>query len=250
MAISTNSIIHYTDSIDTLKRIINEGFKVKYCIEDLKLKSGIEKQSAYPMVCFCDIPFSDIKNHLDSYGYYGIGLSKKWASAKGLNPVIYISKDSNIGSILYRHIGRNVLDPEIKEEDLDTSIVLDFFKIQSYIKNYEGPLAKGSRLLDDYRFYDEREWRYVPSVEEMKGKSNVIPFDSYSQKKDEYNEQINFIRLDFNFDDISYIIVKKEEDISELTRHLRNVYSDKCTATNLEILLTKIITVNQIISDF
>jgi len=43
---------------------------------------------------------------------------------------------------------------------------------------------------------------------------------------------------------------KQEEEIAELTRHIRNVYSDFCSATNLEILMTKIITVNQIINDF
>jgi hypothetical protein len=250
MAISTNSIIHYTDSLDNLKHIIEEGFKIKYCLESLKLKDDFERLVAYPMVCFCDIPFSDIKNHLDSYGYYGIGLSKKWASLNGLNPIIYIEANSNIGTILNRHIGREILDDKQSIDELDYDRTIDYFKICSYLKNYEGPLAKGNKLLENYRFYDEREWRYVPPIEVMGGLSNIIVGETYINNKPKFNKQLNKIKLNFNFDDISYLVVKKEEEISELTKHLRNVYSDKCTATNLEVLLTKIITVNQIISDF
>lgn len=249
MAISTNSIIHYTDSLDKLKSIIQEGFKVKYCLEDLLLKDSSQKGGAFPMVCFCDIPFSDIKNHLDSYGYYGVGLSKNWASSKGLNPVIYIEKNSDIGNTLYKHISSFIFKEE-KIEALDVIQVWDYFKICAYLKNYEGPLTKGSEIIQDYRFYNEREWRYVPSKEILKGISNVVGKEAYINDKAKYNSQLEGLRLEFNFEDISYVIVKKEEEISELTKHLRNIYGDKCSATNLEILMTKIITVNQIISDF
>ena len=74
--------------------------------------------------------------------------------------------------------------------------------------------------------------------------------ESYLKDKKKFNDQVEDLKLTFDFNDISYIIIKKEEEIAELTRHLRNTYSDKCSATNLEILMTKIITVNQIINDF
>ena len=142
MAISTNSIIHYTNSLEKLKCIIKEGFKVKYCLEDLFLKDDTEKTWAFPMVCYCDIPFTEIKNHLDSYGYYGIGLAKKWASSKGLNPVIYLEKHSDIGGTLFKHIS-SFLKEGKKIEELEVSAVWDYFKICSYLKNYEGSNNKG-----------------------------------------------------------------------------------------------------------
>ena len=74
--------------------------------------------------------------------------------------------------------------------------------------------------------------------------------ESYLKDKKKFNDQVEDLKLTFDFNDISYIIVKKEEEIAELTRHLRNTYSDICSSTNLEILMTKIITVNQIINDF
>src|ERR1700744_314447 len=93
MAISTNSIIHYTDSYEALTGILGEGFRVKYCLEKLRLGKGMSR-AAHPMVSFCDIPLSDSTQHFSAYGKYGIGLSKAWAIDKGVNPVIYIDDNS------------------------------------------------------------------------------------------------------------------------------------------------------------
>lgn len=95
MALSTNSIIHYTNSINTLKLILKEGFKLKYCDEVLKFNGG-SSAAAHPMICFCDIPLSKSSKHFESYGHFGIGLTKKWAVKNGINPVLYIDKDSLI----------------------------------------------------------------------------------------------------------------------------------------------------------
>jgi hypothetical protein len=44
---------------------------------------------AIPMVCFCDLPLSLIKKHVEEYGGYGIGLNKTWGVKNGVAPVIY-----------------------------------------------------------------------------------------------------------------------------------------------------------------
>jgi len=79
MAISTNSILHYTKSIEALKGILSEGFKIKYCSEKLILTTGKGNGSfaAHPIISFCDIPLSNSARHFKSYGKYGIGLTKK-----------------------------------------------------------------------------------------------------------------------------------------------------------------------------
>lgn len=246
MAISTNSIIHYTDSIDKIKGIISEGFKVKFCVENIITRGELKLSGAFPLVSFCDIPLSDAKKHLDSYGYYGIGLKKTWAINNGLNPVLYIDRASDIGAII-RKIGIK----GVKESgELDNDFINDFVKICSYIKNYDGPLIRASKTEESYRFYDEREWRYVPSKDLVGDERNAIVVESYLKEKEKYNDFASKIKLEFAFNEITYLIVKEEEDIPVITKHLRDVYSNKCTVVELEILLTRILTASQVINDF
>jgi Putative abortive phage resistance protein AbiGi, antitoxin len=246
MAISTNSIIHYTDSIEKLKSILKEGFKTKYCVEKIMTRGDKLIPGAFPMVCFCDIPLSDAKKHLDSYGYYGLGLKKSWASKKGLNPVFYIDKESSISFIVNQQGKR--ISTQLKTIEVEWK--RGFAHICSFLKNYEGPLIRNSESIDDYRFYDEREWRFVPSTDLLAGRPNVIVVDKYLEAKNTFNEKVADIKLEFEFSDITYIIVKREEDVVEITKSLREVYAGICTATALEVLLTRVITVDQIINDF
>ena len=46
------------------------------------------------MVSFCDIPLSLAKDHIKTYGSYGIGMMKEWGIKNNLNPVVYIERDS------------------------------------------------------------------------------------------------------------------------------------------------------------
>ena len=100
MAISTNSIIHYTDSIDKLELILKEGFAIKYCEEKLIVVDGVGSGAAHPLVSFCDIPLSQSYKHFNAYGKYGIGLSKEWASSMGINPVLYLDKKSSVSKTI------------------------------------------------------------------------------------------------------------------------------------------------------
>lgn len=79
MALSSTSLIHLTSSLDNVFQILKEGFKIKYCYERVYSKA-IDKHldAAFPMLSFSDIPLSELKSHLDSYGAYGIGLTKEW----------------------------------------------------------------------------------------------------------------------------------------------------------------------------
>jgi len=101
MAISTNSIIHYTRKYDTITSVLQEGFRIKYCAEALKLGNDKFSKTAHQMISFCDIPLSNSKQHFSAYGRYGIGLSKDWAKRNGVNPVIYIDKNSLIAESIY-----------------------------------------------------------------------------------------------------------------------------------------------------
>jgi hypothetical protein len=108
MGLSSNTLIHFTKSIKALSGILTEHFKIKYC-QEIVYSISDNSKLIVPMVSFCDIPFSQIINHIDSYGYYGIGLKKEWAEKNGLNPVLYIEKNSLLSDNIIIHSRKSVI---------------------------------------------------------------------------------------------------------------------------------------------
>ena len=53
------------------------------------------------MVSFCDIPLSQIKNHVRQYGNYAVGLSKEWAKKKTICPVLYTHSSASLASNIF-----------------------------------------------------------------------------------------------------------------------------------------------------
>lgn len=247
MGLSSNTLIHLTLTKDSLIGILKEGFKIKYCNEHVKTKSG-QINAAFPMVSFSDIPLSELGYHIDSYGKYGIGLKKDWAKKKGLNPVFYIDEDSSLGGTIrsdFKNLLTRVVDGEITTDLFDTCI-----QIMSYCKNYEGTLETSKIKRENYRFSDEREWRYVPDQNLLVKAESYIPSKSYNtiEKKKEANEQLKDLRLLFEPDDINYLFVENEEEISEIIDCIRLVHSDK-PYSSVERLFTRILTTEQIKTD-
>jgi hypothetical protein len=245
MAISTNSIIHYTSSYSVLTSILKEGFRVKYCAETLELRTT-SSRAAHPIISFCDIPLSDSTQHFAAYGRYGIGLSKAWAIANGVNPVIYVDKNS----LFALCIQELILERRKSDTNLTVKQKNEILQIKSYAKNYSGPLKRKSINKADYRFYDEREWRLVPGKDILKIANFSLNIADYEKKKDEYNQKLSRIRIKFKPNDISYIILKETAQIPAMTNFLRSTYSSSCTADELDILLSKICSTEQIIDDY
>ena len=246
MAISTNSIIHYTDSFEKIALILQEGFRIKYCAEILKLGKKGQSKAAHPMISFCDIPLSDSKQHFDAYGKYGIGLSKKWAMSNGVNPVIYIDNHSLISNSIHELIKES----RKKESNLTRKQKREILQIKSYAKNYTGQLKRGNVNNPNYKYYDERAWLLEPSKDALNNARFSILLSAYLKNKEKYNNKIAKCRLSFKAKDISYIIVDKTTEIHEMIKFLRKKYSDKCTANELDVLFSKICSTEQIIADY
>jgi hypothetical protein len=246
MAISTNSIIHYTDSFKYLELIIKEGFAIKYCSERFIIEGGTGSIAAHPMISFCDIPLSQSFKHFDAYGKYGIGLSKDWAYEMGINPVWYIEKKSLIAKTLYEFL----VDRRDAKSNLNAKQKSNILRLKCFIKNYSGHLKRKSIDDKNYRFYDEREWRLVPEKSDINGKSFSIDNSLYQKDKDKYNNKLSKVRFHFKPKDISYVIVDKTIEIPKMINILRVDYATKCTAQELDILFSKICSTEQILSDY
>lgn len=221
--VSTNHITHYTDCFKKLYGILENGFKPSLCGEsptykeeyfELRMISQFLDREApkveevnIPMVCFCDLPIRLSNRHRKKYGPYGIFLDKSWAISNDISPVYYITSDTISQRSLYTiyHQTKKVLE-KIKEKD-------DYVYDYPYISNLELSLSKFWRLIKpyqnskkNYKYYDEREWRYIPENYTLEEKDNTAHF------------------LKFKGSDIYQIIVTKAEERRALNKLLKKNY--------------------------
>lgn len=253
MGLSSNTIIHFTKNFSNLKGILANNFKVSYCREKI-ISESKDVDYLIPMVSFCDIPFSQILNHINNYGSYGIGLKKKWAEEKGLNPVLYIEKKSILANSILSDLYEKLKGGRQKISDL-TVDERKAFDIIRYLKNYEGRVERmNGKIIENYRFSDEREWRYVidPEIEHSLfgnlKKATLSPEDIKELKKI-YNEDISHISLEFSPEDINYIIIKNESERDAILGIIEKV-KGKNSLEEVKRLTSRIISVEQLKTDF
>jgi hypothetical protein len=241
MNVTSNTLFHFTKNRETLVKILDTGFKLSFCKEHYAI-NGVSSGFVYiPMISFCDIPLGQIINHVEKYGGFGIGMTKTWGIKHKLNPVLYIENNSllseNIRSESWRSIRNSdnifkaidLIEYE-KNKELVDQIRKDIGKLLSYtsnqrmyFKNYEYDLIRKTEIIKNYRFYDEREWRYIPNKEQTRKKYDIpILEEDYSES---ISEDIlhNMPNLEFVIDDIKYVIVNSEQDINPLIENIKNV---------------------------
>lgn len=316
MQVTSNSLFHFTNSLQNLKGILKDKFQLTYCREQYKLDYETH-DSYYPIISFCDIPLSLTKKHINSYGSYGIGMKKEWGINHGLNPVLYIENNSQLAegiqnttknidtieteiSLQLETFKKNFLShnenflyyiTKLKEEhkmtpsnnqnlsnvlkmieDLaqhtfDEAVALKHIQtvtkrfaemvhshnsLYHYIKNYQGKLSRtGEKPILNYRFYDEREWRFVPALTDKRVSFNFSEEDYKKYRGDGKSKPfIEGINLEFKAEDIKYLIVKSNRDIPPLIKTIKSIDNLAKNSNEADVLTTKILTVEQIENDF
>lgn len=247
MTISASSLFHFTDQKPALFGILENNFKIYNCKETIRFKGAINEYRI-PMVSFCDIPLSQIKEHITKYGRYGVGLTKNWGKRKRLNPVLYLSSGSFVAES-YVTAARHFIEDDDGSMDSISTEQKYLLDVARYIKNYEGDLTRKGSTYKDYRFSDEREWRYVPPIEED---CEMLVSDEWykSAKNKAYTDsKLTDLRLTFDPNDIKYIIIDNDSEITELVEHLKRVKGKNYTYHDIERLTTRILTCEQIMSD-
>jgi hypothetical protein len=215
--------------------MINIGIVPRYSFERLP---GTTKYYITPMKCFCDIPLGMIKNHMQRYGYYGIGFKKSFLQRHGATPVIYIHKNSE------HFFGFK----KMKVLDLDQKLFLPLLKRyygSDYFFDDELGIVEPRRI----RFYDEKEWRFLPKnvtleileefptiqegLEFVRIKNSTNPFSTTPIKP--------------SINDIEYVIIHKKKELPEIIKQLRSIFSNSDDA---DLMITKIIIAEQILKDY
>jgi hypothetical protein len=245
----SNTLFHFTNKFDHVIDILTNNFEAHYSLEDFSFlhENPEEKvQIGIPMVSFCDLSLSRIKVHLKKYGSYGIGLTKKWGIEQGISPILYMYPKSN-STELFKRTYTAGFSLAYNSKNL---VPLDIFANFSwYIKAYEGYLVNRDMHV---RFYDEREWRYIPNAE----KFSIFTEQEYNEKKASTIANPNsksLLRLSekliFAPKDIKYIIVRKDSERLKMLNEVMRI-KEKYSEDLRKDLSTKIISSDYILEDF
>lgn len=257
--ISAKSLFHFTNTADNLINILRNEFHPNFCLEALSIIGEVtdDKNSAHaiPMICFCDLPISEIKEHLEFYGKYGLGFTKEWGKSKGICPVLYSYSGAPTCKYI-SNIAQFMLSINSNDDEISTQTFTNFLDLISYIKPYEGKIYRNGTYRYK-RFYDEKEWRFVPKITDIKGfneKGNQIRLS-----REEFNNPImkaqsnsyiqSQIKLTFEPKDIKYIFVNKEDEILPMIDAIRDIKCKYDEAT-VKLLSSRIMTTDQIYEDF
>ncbi|QSS96636.1 abortive infection system antitoxin AbiGi family protein [Psychroflexus sp. ALD_RP9] len=259
--ISSNTLFHFTNSAERIINIIKNGFAPKFCLEelgpDLFFKTESKNESAIPMSCFCDLPLSQIDKHLEFYGSYGIGLSKEWGKQNGLTPLTYIHDNSTQVKYLKQlgyligNVFSKISDEELDKLPMELNPMIALFELSAFYKPYNGQMWRINKYVDK-RFYDEREWRYVPFVNLKKETDYRLSKDEFLNdiKRASANDTISkTFLLNFKCEDVKYIIVSKETEMIALFDAIDSM-TEKFSEDERKVLKTKIISTEQITEDF
>ena len=243
--LSADTLFNFTHQYDWFKsKLIECVFTPRFVLEDLSFIKQ-DFKLAFPMVCFCDIPLSLIRQHTERYGGFGIGLNSNWGIKNGLSCICYIpSKDSgSSNSALYKSI-RNLMDKLSSNVEIDS----DVYNVLRYMKRYEGIQQKRGGRKETVRFYDEREWRYVPSYNKDQKDAyfylNEDDFDDFDLLAGA-NQSLHNQLLIFKPTDIEIIIVPTEYDKKKVITEILNVGLPFKSA-DISVLISKIETLEQI----
>jgi len=253
--ISSNTLFHFTSTLDNLIGILLNEFRPRLSVESFDYVAqhlppdSVDRESGIPMVCFCDIPLSQVGKHMEHYGSYGIGLDKDWGIAKGISPVFYthprspgtLSAAQLVALLSSLHL--DSAPDEQKERALLAGQLIYFFK------PYKGDLVRPDGVRSEVRFYDEREWRYIPpDVERIPAISRADLADPVKSKEARLATDA-LPPLSFEPKDINYILVEREDEVLPMYYALRRIKA-KYSEAEKDTLVTKLISAERIRADF
>jgi hypothetical protein len=237
--LSAYTLFNFTSKWNYFEDKITNGFKPRFVLEDLSY-FNINKKFAFPMLCFCDILMSNLHDHMNEYGHYGIGLKKEWGIANGLNPLLYISSEN---SYLLKIIQANLkeLNQLKASQSCNKTIVkkLNYYS-NSYLR-YLKP-CQGVQNKKDRYFYDEKEWRYLLPDE----KNFFLDEKTFNNpiQREESNNKINN-PITFEAEDIKYLIIDNVDEIDKLIKLVERKFGKESKR-----LITRIVLKNDIENDF
>lgn len=242
----SHTLFHFTKSSEFLKDILKNGFWPRYCLEDVQWYTGQENQSAYPIVCFCDIPLSRVDEHVNFYGDFGIGVTKEWAKLNRLSPVIYLNEGSAQQLALTKLFGENLKGDLFYKGAGD-----DINAIMTHIKPIEGKMFINGQFISK-EFHQENEWRFAVNGKYTDLKIKPFLFErSFQDSKLLETENLKskeHYSVRIAPSDIKYLFVKTDNDIPDLINFIQSEL-DHYSSSEIKILMSRVVSLETISRD-
>ena len=255
--VQPDTLFHFVSKPEYLFGLLaDKAIVARYCGEDvryLRLK-GITKL-AYPMSCFCDIGLQKLGQHMECYGFYGVAFPKEWCIERGLQPVLYLNKNTALAKDFRQafHAARNSLDK--KTSRVQDSLADYMLHQLMYYKPYQGE----TRFRVDGRnhkkcFADECEWRYIPDLSSTQ--MPVVIRDQWviDNFLNSYSDALRDMReanLSFEYEDIKYVMVESLESFSRLLNKVEQLKENGALSEpQANHLLSKVLVWSEIKGDF
>jgi hypothetical protein len=172
---------------------------------------------------------------------YGIGISKQFAKKHGITPLIYVHNKS---STLIRYANENKLNhsgnPD-EQKKLINSLI-------PYFKSYDENRPTVNDQEKYLRYYDEREWRYMPKDADCLYLGDVKETEIENEvKKRNAALRSDQFRLAIPHTSITYIFVEYESDKKAVIDQIRTKFR---STKRQDELISKILSAHRITRDF
>lgn len=238
-------LIHMTQTWEVLKKILSEGFRPSYCKETISNDTE-SKLACFPMISLSNVRMDFAISFQKSYGTLGIVLTKEWGEENGFNPVLYLERKSDLTNDIVSNFKR-IAGPSEDElrrmvnytyENEREYLTSQQIKIFAHSKNYDGNLVRNTTLVSKkYPFGMEREWRRIIKHEKV---PYFLVGDEEIRKKNEYNQLIEDLRIDFKIEHLKGIIIETEWQVDEVKEIIFKKFDLKEFPKNIEIRINNI----------
>ncbi|MGZ4158205.1 MAG: abortive infection system antitoxin AbiGi family protein, partial [Bacteroidia bacterium] len=172
-------------------------------------------------------------------------LTKEWGIKNRISPVMYVHEKSRPTSQLAGLIELfKLFSKESDEYIMISQVREELVDSLKYIKPYKGKWHKGIKKENDVIYYNEREWRYSPLIEEYEVLAGI---NENKKLKNKFNRKLRQSKIPFAPEDIKFIVIKSRDEITGITNLIRNL---KIKPNQKNRLITKIITFEEIEEDY
>lgn len=200
---------------------------------------------------------------MEFYGNYGLAFNKSWCMERGVQPVQYLNKSSDLQKEFRKAFNASYYNSNMHLTESKPYIsLLNFLTNQMiYYKPYQGKFPildkDGNRSSTKKKmkcFADECEWRYIPDLSKI-GISQIITDEvvvaNWKQTYDDLLSNEESVTFNFEYADLKYIVIKDTIDFRKLIEKINEWGSNKLISDKeLYDLLPKILIWDEIKGDF